>query len=69
MPQINYEIVDDGINISAEFIIEHNKKAIVRCEDGNVFLSFHDGKGWIGTIGQRTNYFAEGYVVEYEHIS
>lgn len=48
--------------------IKENIKTIVKCEDGNIFLSEFDGKGWIGTKGERTNYFANGYVVEYEYI-
>ena len=47
---------------------ELNKKAIVKCEDGNIFLSEFDGIGWIGTSGKRTNYFADGYIVEYEYL-
>lgn len=45
-----------------------NKKCIVRGSDGNIFLSSHDGKGWVCTKGKHTNYFADGYVVEYEYL-
>lgn len=47
---------------------EINKKAIVKGEDGNIFISEFDGKGWIGTTGKRINYFTDGYIVEYEYL-
>lgn len=60
--------VDDVINIDPKWLIGKNKKAIVQGEDGNIFLSEHDGKGWVCTAGKRINYFAEGYIVEYEYL-
>jgi len=45
-----------------------NKKCIVRGSDGNIFLSSHDGKGWVCTKGKHINYFADGYIVEYEYL-
>lgn len=44
------------------------KKTIVKGSDGNIFLSNHDGKGWICTKGKRINYFADNYIVEYEYL-
>lgn len=44
------------------------KKAVVKGEDGNAFLSIHDGNGWIGTSGLRMNYFANDYIVSYQVI-
>lgn len=45
-----------------------NAKAVVEGEDGNIFLSFHDGNGWVATSGKRTNYFADGYIVEFQYL-
>lgn len=54
--------------ITAQTGIRQHKKAIVTGTDGNKMLSNHDGKGWVGSEGQKKIYFASEYIIDFEYI-